>query len=227
MKRFRWAIVLLFVLFLQFGYADSVNTLNPYLFTFRFVQDFGGGDNASYVFAGGGINLRSVGSAGAIDNWLTQPSFSPGTSLVPAVSIVDFGFSAGGVTIGGQTYHVGADEVLFFSSITAGGFTFPAGGNASSIFTVTVPATFGLVQGEVRGQNGNGVFFNVNVPPGQLVLTFDYHPAANGNPAIYTFSEGRYKAEGLVTTTPEPGTIVLMAAGLASMAGLIRKKRDS
>jgi len=127
------------------------------------------------------------------------------------------------VTIGGQTYHVGADEVLFFSSITAGGFTFPAGGNASSIFTVTVPATFG----SVRGEAGNGVFFNVNVPPGQLVLTFDYHPAANGNPAIYTFSEGRYKAEGLVTTTPEPGTIVLMAAGLASMAGLIRKKRDS
>jgi len=96
MKRFRWAIVLLFVLFLQFGYADSVNTLNPYLFTFRFVQDFGGGDNASYVFAGEGINLRSIGSAGAIDNWLTQPGFSPGTSLVPAVSIVDFGFSAGG-----------------------------------------------------------------------------------------------------------------------------------
>ncbi|MFL6305446.1 MAG: PEP-CTERM sorting domain-containing protein [Candidatus Sulfotelmatobacter sp.] len=224
MKRFRWAIVLAFVLFLQFGYADSVNTLNLGLFTFRFGSDFGGGGNAAYVFAGPGINLRNGGDADAVGNWLTQPGFSPGMSLIPDVGIVDFGFSVGGVTIGGQTYH---DAALFFSSITAGGFTFPAGGNASSIFTVTVPATFGLVQGEARGENGNGVFFNVNVPPGQLVLTFDYHPAANGDPAIYTFSEGRYRAEGLVTSTPEPGTIGLMAAGLASIAGLIRKKRDS
>ena len=218
MKRFRWVILLPFVLFLQFAFADSV-TFNTAAFTYSFGTDFGGGDNAVYDLYGPGISL--IGNdAGALCRFCSVGfSFSPGTSLVPDI-FVDFGYSVGFVTIGGTTYY-GPEEILFYSSITAGGFTFPAGGNTSSTFTVNIPASFPVVQGDV-----GGTLFNVNVPAGQLVLTFDYHPAANGVPATYIFSQGNYTAGGL-TQTPEPGTIGLMAAGLAGMVGLIRRKRDS
>jgi hypothetical protein len=110
--------------------------------------------------------------------------------------------------------------VLSGSSITGSSFIFPFGGNNPSIFTVTVPASFGLVQGETS----NGTFFDVNIPPGKLVLTFDYYPASNGNPGAYWFSQGYYKAQG-VPGIPEPGTIGLVATGLGGIVGLIRRKR--
>jgi hypothetical protein len=86
---------------------------------------------------------------------------------------------------------------------------------------VTVPASFGLVQGETS----NGTFFDVNIPPGKLVLTFDYYPFVNVNSVSgYYFSQGSYKAQG-VPGIPEPGTIGLVATGLGGIVGLIRRKR--
>jgi hypothetical protein len=67
-------------------------------------------------------------------------------SLVPNVS-VDFQSPQGYVKIGGQKY-LGPDDVSrFISSITAGGFRFPAGGNTPSTFVVTV-ATSNRVAGQ-------------------------------------------------------------------------------
>jgi len=214
MKRFRWAIALLFVLFLQFAYADSITTFHLSRFTYVFGPNEGG-DNAGYGFAGLGIYLTGGGSASCPEFCLVGASFSPGMSLVPDV-FVDFESSQGYVAIGGHTY---GDVTLFVSSITAGRFTFPAGGNVPSIFRVTVPASFGLVQGEVPN-----VFFDVRIPPGKLVLTFNYYPASNGNPASYWFSKGQYEGQG-VPAIPEPGTIGFMATGLAGIVGLIRRKR--
>ena len=122
--------------------------------------------------------------------------------------------------VGGQWYQGPYNVVLFVSSITAQGFTFPAGGKVPSTFTVTLPASFGLVQGEV----GSGALFDVNVPSGELVLTFDYYPAGNGYPASYYFANAYYKAQG-IAGVPEPGAIFLMATGLAGMVGAVRRKR--
>lgn len=218
MRRFKWAIPLLFVVCLQFAYADSINTFQLSVFSYGFVTN-PGGDNAGYFFAGPGISLGGGGSA-SCGYWCSfGGALSPGTLLVPDI-FVDFESSEGGVTIGGHTYHGPVDVGLFASSITARGFTFPAGGNVSSIFTVTLPASFAAVRGEVA----DGTLFDVNVPPGELVLTFDYYPAANGNSASYYFSQGSYKAQG-IPGIPEPGTIGLVATGLGGIVGLIRRKR--
>jgi len=71
----------------------------------------------------------------------------------------------------------------------------------------------------IHGTAGNGTLFNVNVPPGELVLTFDYFPARNGNPASYFFVNGKY-----LVPTPEPGTLALMATGLVGILKIVRKK---
>jgi len=210
MKRFRWTIALLFVVCLQFAYADSVPTLNALQVTFSFGVNEGG-DNALYSLVGPSMNLSGVGTAFCLaSEFCSGAAFLPGMSLVPNVS-VDFQSSQGSVKIGGHTY-LGSDITLFISSITAVGFRFPAGGNTPSTFVVMVPASFAVVNGELS----NGTFFNVKIHAGKLALTFDYFPAANGNPASYFFSQGKY-----VVTTPEPGTAGLMAIGLAGIIGLI------
>jgi len=214
MKRFRWVLALPFLVFLQFAYADSITTFNLSELTYGFVANQAG-DNAGYIFSGPGIYVTGGGSASCI--WcLVGASFSPGSTLAPNI-FVDFESSQGYVRIGGQTYY---EPTLFVSSITAHSFVFPAGGRNPSFFTVTVPASFRLVQGEAS----NGAFFDVNMPRGDLLLRFDYFPAANGNPASYYFVQGHYKGQG-VATIPEPSTIGLVATGLAGMVELIRRKR--
>jgi hypothetical protein len=215
MKRLTWALVLPFALFCS-AHADSIYTFDAGQVTYIFGVNQGG-DNASYSLIGPNINLTGGGTA------FCQPPTSfcdadvpilPGTSLNPSIG-VDFEFSTGGVKIGGHTY----EAVLFVSSITAAPFTFPMGGNVPATFTVAVPAAFSVVAGMVQNQAGSPL--NVTIPPGKLVLTFKYFPAANGDPARYFFSRGQY-----VVTTPEPGTLGLMATGLAGIVGMILRKRD-
>jgi hypothetical protein len=213
MKRFTWALVLLFALFCS-AHADSVNVFNAFQVTYAFGAN-AGGDNATYSLVGPNIDLSGGGSA------FCQPPTSfcvvdvpilPGTSLNPGMG-VDFEFSSGSVRIGGNAYPV----VLFLSSITAASFTFPLGGRVPTTFTIAVPAAFSVVDGIVLNPAGSPL--NVIIPPSNLVLTFNYFPAANGDPARYFFSHGLY------TTTPEPGTLGVMATGLAGIVGLILRKR--
>ena len=72
------------------------------------------------------------------------------------------------------------------------------------------------------GELPDGAFFDLNVPPEKLVLTFNYVPAANDSPGGYFFSEGKY-----IIPTPEPGTICLIGTGLAAMVGRKRSWRRS
>ena len=212
MKHFRWAIALLFVAFLQFAYADTLDALKV---SFIFGPNQGG-DNAGYSLVGPNMNLSGVSTACFASQFcFGAPAFLPGMSLTPSLS-VDFQSSQGFVRIGGHTYFAPNDVTLFISSLTASSFRFPVGGNTPSTFVVTLPASFAVVSGQLS----NGTFFNVNIPASKLVLTFDYFPAANGNPASYFFAEGKY-----LVTTPETGSVDLMAIGLAGIfIGLIQRK---
>lgn len=209
MKRLSWAIVLPFVL-LCVAHADSIPMLNVVQPNYSFFAN-GGGDNAEYSLVGPGIHLHGVGSANCFPSEFCNEGvpLTPGTFLVPNVS-VDFESSSGTVTIGGQTFR-GPEEVgLFISSINAGGFRFPIVPRAT--FTVTVPAAFAAVHGEVA----DGTIFGVNIPPGKLVLTFTYVPAINSF----------YFTNGVFTTAPEPGTLSLMVTGLGLILAGIRRKRS-
>jgi hypothetical protein len=141
----------------------------------------------------------------------------PGSSLEPDLGLVTFD-SVNFIELGGQM--PSSDAVLFNSSIAAlRSFTFPT--NGVSTFTVTVPAAFsGPIQGFGDFPNFNS--FNLHVASGQLVLTFDLVPAQNGVPANYQFSQGYF-----VSTVPEPGTLGMMATGLAGIiVGIIQRKRN-
>lgn len=213
MRRFHWAMALPFAL-VCFSGADSIPTFNIFQVTYGFITNQGG-DNAGYSLVGAGINLSGGGSANCLPSEFCNGGvpLSPGTSVVPDISI-DFESSQGTLKIGGQTFG-GGEVLLFGSSITAPNFILPLGGSIPSVFTITLPASFGLIHGTA----GNGTLFNVNVPPGELVLTFDYFPATNGNPASYFFVNGKY-----LVPTPEPGTLALMATGLAGILKIVRKK---
>ena len=211
MKRFIWLVVLPFALFCS-AHANSIYSFNAGQVTFIFGENSDGG-NALYSLVGPNINLSGVGTAICLSFCVDNPIL-PGTSLNPSIGI-DFEFSNGGVEIGGQTY----GAILFVSSISAASFTFPLGGSVPTTFTIADPARFSVVDGRVLNDAGSPL--NVTIPPGNLVLTFNYFPAGNGHPAWYFFSGGQY-----VVATPEPGTLGLMATGLAGIVVLILRKRD-
>jgi hypothetical protein len=213
MKRFLWAVMMLFVVFAPCAYADSIPTFNITQAIIPFISF--GGDNEVFYFTGIGINF--VGGGTATCDWCSY-SLSPGSFLNPSVRVVSFDNTDGTAKIGGQTYSLN-NGFLYNSSITAlGVFRFPTNGRSS--FTVSVPA---VLNGPLHGfapllPSGN---YNLQIPPyGTLVLTFTFSPAQNGFPASYQFSRGQFS----VIPTPEPGTLGLMAMGLAGILGVKRWK---
>jgi hypothetical protein len=211
MKHLRWAVLLPFALFCV-SHADTINAVH----VIYSLGSAGGGYNASYVLHGPNIVLTGDSGAACASSFC-EPGvfFSPGTLLTPNLYNVDFESSYGFVRVGGKIFYASGDYILFVSSITAdASFRFPFGGNVPSTFTVSVPASFGVVTGDV-----NGTLFTVNIPRSKLALTFDYHPAKNGNPASYTFDHGAY-----LVAVPEPGALTLMATGLVGVVWRIRRR---
>jgi PEP-CTERM motif-containing protein len=210
MQRFQWAIVMLILVLAQCAYADSVLTFN---ITHASVPIFPNeaGDNEFFTFSGPAGSMSGGGTA--VCAWCVEGTpFAPGSSLNPNIDILTFDSVQGNLRFGGQTHDV---LVLFNSSIGTDFFTFPT--NGKSTFTVSLPAFLNPVMGEVD----TGQFFNLQIPLGKLALTFTLVPAQNGFPAFYQFSKGSFA----LTTVPEPGTLGLMATGLAGIIGMIRRKR--
>lgn len=212
MKRFSLALVLCI------GFVCSAHASRIYNFSapqVTFVFGASDGDNA--IWSLGGPKLSLYGGAGAFcpqGYCMPEVPLAPGTRLNPSVTVF-WEDAQGSVTIGGQNY----SAELFVSSLTAGSFTFPQGGSVAGTYTVSVPATFSVVNGRILNQAGSPL--NIYIPPGRLTMTFDYVPASNGQPAAYFFSQGQY-----VVATPEPATLALVASGL-TLLGLNRRRRKS
>jgi PEP-CTERM motif-containing protein len=222
MKRFLAAVTLLCPLLTQCAYADSIPTFVVQA-NIPFQVDIGENQFPPATFNGSGAYITTTNGDVVCYGWCTPGSVLPtGSTLKPNIDIIAFGggngsISLGSVTFGGQVHPV-ADLHELAPAITAlGSFQFPTDGRSS--FTVTVPAMIdGLIGGDTLDLAGE---FNLQVPPGKLVLTFDFFPGGGGVPPNYEFSHG------LFTTTPEPGTLGLMASGLAGIVGAVRRKRNN
>jgi PEP-CTERM motif len=219
MKRLQWAITMVLLAMAQSAYADSVPAFSITNFSVPFIPDNGSGDNEFYFLSGPRANIAGSGTVRCFAWCGVGVMLFPGSSLTPNLDLVTFD-SVNFIQLGGQM--PASFAVLFNSSITAlRSFSFPT--NGVSTFTVTVPAVFnGPIQGQgdFRGFNS----FNLNVPPGHLVLTFNFIPASNGIPANYQFSQGQFDGP-FVVGTPEPGTLGLVASGLAGILGAVLRKR--
>jgi hypothetical protein len=218
MKRFLGAVMMLFVVFAPRAYADGIPIFGVTQAIISLSTNVGG-DNETFSFTGPLININGGGTA--VCDWCLPFDFSlsPGSSLNPSIGLVTFDNTYGTARIGGQTFDL-SGGFLFNSSITAiGSFTFPTNGRRS--FTVSVPAGFSgqIIQGSAPSlPNYDLQILGYGV--GTMVLNFTLVPSQNGAPAFYEFSRGQFS----LVPTPEPGTLGMMATGLAGIVGMIRRK---
>jgi hypothetical protein len=214
MKCFPWVVVLLFAAFTPRVYANSVSTFNITQVTIAFGANIAG-DNAFFSLTGPGTSITGVGTA--LCGWcFIDTPFSPGSSLTPSIKM--FFDTLDSITLGGQSYNPGSSSLNTSLIAECCSFRFPTNGRRT--FTVRLPAgVFGPFRGEA-GNRSSSFPFKLQTPNnGKFVLTFDFSPAQKG----YQFSQGRF----IEAVVPEPGTLGLVAIGLASLIGLKRRGKDA
>ena len=214
MKSSLWTITLLLPALAQCSYANSVPTFTTQA-NIRFLTNENG-ENQVSMFQAPELSLTAYGSAYC--SWCAVgEGLTPGSSLDPSIDLSWEEATYGNVTIGGQGYRCEGYCPLYGPGLTSlRSFTFPTNGQN---FTVMVPAVMtGPIHGFVyTGQTNQ--FFDLQIPRGNLVLTFDFERGQNGYPSRYYFSQGVFTTPGFVTT-PEPGTLGLMASGVAGILGI-------
>jgi hypothetical protein len=202
MKRLLGMLPMIFALASASAFANTVNYTNLNVSMGISAND-GGGDNMGALISGPGVSLFVEG--GMPFDWFNGIEGSaPGSSGGGGTTI--FSDDAFG-TIGAHSFGEGDIELGEFL-FDAGSFTFPTNGKD---FTVKVPASLELITGTVITQCTNNACptFTLTTKPGTLTLSF--YVGADG---LY------YGSSGSFVTTPEPGSLGLMAIGLVAVACL-------
>ena len=120
--------------------------------------------------------------------------------------------------------HVLTDDTLdltpFLELTTFGGFTFPVNATVGATFKGCQPAAMPDSFTGTAGSGDEFTTFILQMPTGgKFCSTWTFVPASDEFPAGFVFTEGKF----LAATTPEPGTLGLMATGLAGIIGVIRR----
>jgi hypothetical protein len=216
MKRLTWTIALLPLAGAPCTYAQSIPVTQSFGFGTNVV-----GDNLGSTLTGPGVNLFAGG--GTDCPWCDSGFLynTPGSSLNPSTQIF-YDYVQGSLTVGGQTYCQDGVECSFYTQgiFASRSITFPTNGQN---FTVTIPVGLDSITVDVTPLTAPDFFVTLNPSGGDLTLTFDFVPALpNGPPAYYAFAQGTFPA---TVSTPEPGPLGLMAAGLVGILGLGLKRR--
>jgi hypothetical protein len=202
MKRLLWIVVMFVVVFVPCSYADS----------FQITQVTGlmdgktgnTGEHISFTFTGPGTTIQAFGTMQCYPWCYIDQGLQPDTSA--PIGEVFVSYFSGPVIIGGKTYDSAvADPSSFFTE----------GGSLNPSVVLQVEQGFGnWTEVELTlPQNGGWTFY------------FDYIPPHDDSPGGYLFNHGEFYNASPPTPVPEPGTLGLMATGLAGITGLIRRKR--
>jgi hypothetical protein len=142
------------------------------------------------------------------------PFNTPGASLNPSLGITydDLGGAINCDPFGEAFCSMSDDQITALRDIT-----FPKNGQES--FIVTVPAAESGVSGAVVSPEGE-MPFSLGGARGQLTLDFVFSQLGGG---LYVISQGTFSN---AITAPEPGPLGLMAAGLAGLAFMGRRRRS-
>jgi hypothetical protein len=189
--------------------ANSVNYTNLSVYLTIYPNVFG--DNVIGEMVGTNVNLLvGGGTAGGWFDGGPTGLYSPG-SVGGGQTTIYFDDAEG--TVGGLNYDGSLVIVYGAALFNAGVFTFPTNGRD---FTVSMPATLGLVA--VQGCTGSDMCttYNLIPGPGTLVLSYTY--------CSWCIPGGVYYAStGYFSNVPEPGTLGLVAIGISAFA-LCRRK---
>jgi len=202
MNRLLSVIVVAFVLLAPCAFADSININITYV-TASMGPNSGSGDNISFILIGPGTRITGVGGM-ACFTWCSGPIpdlNSVGTSQV----FISFFTSA---LVGGINYDPNSDIAIFCCLFSGSGD----------------------LNGSASGFVGEGETFksmNLTLPGGGgWRLNFTFFPASGGSPPYYQFVNGTFTAGTPSAEVPEPGTLGLMAMGMAGIVGALRRKRQ-
>lgn len=227
MKRFLSAIALLLA-GISCAYAQTITQ------SVAIGLDAGESDNVTSTLVGPGVNVLAFGyTADQNPNgyggysqcyWCNSGAVeAPGTSLNPSLQLV-FVQIAGSLTYGGQTYCQGPGGCVAGSSgealTTSQNITLPTNATGGQVFTFTVPAEAGSFT--VTLDNGENLGLSPNPTNGELTLSFVAFGSPDNPFEGYSFSGGTFTT---AVSTPEPGPLGLMAAGLVGILGLGLKRR--
>jgi hypothetical protein len=165
----------------------------------------GNGGNVSFTLMGPGGTIISTSDAGmACFSWCSGP--------IPDLSFFD----------GPSQVYIGS----FQTAILRGTAYDPI--NDFSI-SCCLFGSNGALNPTVSGFAGEGetfILFNLSLPAaGWGNFNFTFFPASGDNPAYYQFASATLTGGTPPVATPEPGTLGLMATGLAGLVGVIRRKR--
>jgi hypothetical protein len=212
MKRVICGTAILFVVSVTCAHADSVSVFNIN----RATMTLGFGGGGSFALTGPGTKILGTGGFSCgLNDWCQGATFAPGSEL-PLLFAFDgrmviFRFKT--VEIGGRTFDPNM-LVLPLAMTLSGTITFPT--NQVPRFTTCIPAH---MPGPIAGQVGQGdgfMSFNLNMPQSGSYCS-DWILTPRG----YVNTQATF-----VSAVPEPGTLGLMASGLAGIIGMIRRKRN-
>jgi hypothetical protein len=171
----------------------------------------GAGDNVLVNLSGQGVSIFAIGGTprGFFD--CCDPYFPGDHALGPTTIFWD----TAGLQIGSTGYDFDQFD-LSFTDLEAPMITFPTNGKD---FTVSFPWTWEL-DGTI-GANSNttcpssGCNFSFVSEPGTLSFSFTFDPHFGG---VYFAGPASF-------STPEPGTLGLMAAGLAGILAVFKRRK--
>jgi hypothetical protein len=210
MKLVRRILPAVFALISITAFADTTRfNLNSYV---AIGPNAGAGDNVFVNLFGQGVSIGTLG--GTLTGWFDLGQlYFPGD---PGLGPTTIEWDTASLQIGSTLYDFDQFD-LSFTDLEAPGITFPTNGKD---FTVSFPWTW-----ELDGTILEGGSSNTTCPSSGCNFLFVGQPGTLSLSYVYVPSFGAYVTGSASFSTPEPGTLGLMAAGFAGLAALGRRRR--